>query len=100
MPCLGGAGIGYAVKSVPAVVESSEVVGQWLGALLLLYFGARTLRDAWMQSDDADAGEELEEAEESGGCAQSGRWSWCSRYWKCRRSSRREGNTPIGRAWG
>lgn len=56
-------GIGYAVKSVPAAVKSSEVLGQWLGAVLLLYFGLRTLRDAWSAPED-DA-EELEEAEES-----------------------------------
>ena len=56
-------GIGYVVKSVPSAVKSSEVLGQWLGAALLVYFGVRTLRDAWAQSDDAD--EELGEARES-----------------------------------
>ena len=37
-------GIGYAVKRVPTVVESTEVIGQWVGAALLLYFGLRTLK--------------------------------------------------------
>jgi hypothetical protein len=36
--------IGYAVKRVPAAIESSEVLGQWLGAALLFYFGVRTLK--------------------------------------------------------
>jgi putative Ca2+/H+ antiporter (TMEM165/GDT1 family) len=54
-------GIGYAVKSVPSAVKSSEVLGQWAGAALLAYFGLRTLRDAWLQKDDA--GDELGEAE-------------------------------------
>ena len=55
--------IGYVVKSVPSVVKSSEVYGQWAGAALLLYFGIKTLRDAWQQGDDAD--EELGAANES-----------------------------------
>jgi putative Ca2+/H+ antiporter (TMEM165/GDT1 family) len=55
--------IGYAVKSVPSAVKSSEVYGQWAGAALLLYFGVRTLRDAWSHGDDAD--EELGAANES-----------------------------------
>lgn len=63
-------GIGYVVKSVPAAVKSSEVLGQWLGAALLVYFGIRTLRDALAQSDDA--GEELGEAEESVAEAEKG----------------------------
>ena len=68
--------IGYAVKSVPAVVKSSEVLGQWAGAALLLYFGVRTLRDAWQQSDDADeelgeAVESVEEAEKEGTISRS-----------------------------
>lgn len=73
--------IGYAVKSVPSAIKSSEVLGQWAGAGLLLYFGMRTLRDALRQSDDA--GEELEEAEESVAEAEaegsiSGRTTWKS----------------------
>ena len=56
--------IGYAVKSVPAVVRSSEVVGQWAGAALLVYFGVKTLKDAVMSGAGA-ADEELEEAQES-----------------------------------
>ena len=55
--------IGFAVKSVPTAVKSSEVFGQWLGAALLLYFGVRTLRDAWSQGEDV--AEEFGEAEES-----------------------------------
>ena len=57
--------IGFAVKRVPAAVESSEQIGQWLGAALLLYFGIRTLKDAWGQSGVGE-GDELEEAEQSG----------------------------------
>lgn len=63
-------GIGFAVKRVPAAVKSSEVVGQWLGAALLAYFGLRTLRDALKQEDGA--GEELGEAEESVAEAEKG----------------------------
>lgn len=55
--------IGYAVKSVPAAVKSSEVVGQWAGAALLAYFGIRTLQDALAQPEGS--GEELGEAVES-----------------------------------
>jgi putative Ca2+/H+ antiporter (TMEM165/GDT1 family) len=55
--------IGVAVKAVPTVVESSEAWGQWLGAILLAYFGLKTLKDAWMSP--SGAGDELEEAEES-----------------------------------
>lgn len=64
-------GIGYIVKSVPSVIESSEVFGQWLGAALLLYFGVTTLRDAWVQGDDdedeyGEARESVEKAEKGG----------------------------------
>ena len=55
--------IGYAVKSVPSVIKSSEVLGQWAGAALLVYFGIRTLRDALGQ--EGESGEELGEARES-----------------------------------
>ena len=55
--------IGFAVKSVPSAVKSSEVLGQWAGAALLVYFGIRTLRDSLKQADDA--AEELHDAEES-----------------------------------
>ena len=58
-------GIGYAVKRVPTVVESSEVLGQWAGAGLLVYFGLRTLRDAWEKTEEA-ADDELADAEEEG----------------------------------
>ena len=58
-------GIGYAVKRVPTVVESSEVLGQWAGAALLLYFGLRTLKDAW-DKGEAEADAELADAEEEG----------------------------------
>lgn len=58
-------GIGYAVKRVPTVVESSEVLGQWAGAGLLAYFGLRTLQDAWRKTEEA-ADDELADAEEEG----------------------------------
>lgn len=58
-------GIGFVVKRVPTVVESSEVLGQWAGAALLLYFGVRTLKDSWEKSEEA-ADEELADAEEEG----------------------------------
>lgn len=58
-------GIGFVVKRVPTVVESSEVLGQWAGAALLLYFGLRTLKDAWEKGEEA-ADEELADAEEEG----------------------------------
>jgi len=60
-------GIGYVVKRVPTVVESSEVLGQWAGAALLVYFGLRTLKDAWDKTEEA-ADDELADAEEEGEC--------------------------------
>lgn len=57
--------IGYAVKRVPTVVESSEALGQWAGAALLIYFGLRTLRDAWGKTEEA-ADDELADAEAEG----------------------------------
>ncbi|KAL4854083.1 H/ACA ribonucleoprotein complex subunit 4 [Chlorella vulgaris] len=65
-------GIGFAVKRVPTVVESSEALGQWAGAALLVYFGLRTLKDSWekveaVAADElADAEEEVESAEQVG----------------------------------
>ncbi|KAL4433738.1 hypothetical protein ABPG75_000179 [Micractinium tetrahymenae] len=65
-------GIGYAVKRVPTVVESSEALGQWAGAALLIYFGLRTLKDAWDKTEEAaddelaDAEAEVESAEQGG----------------------------------
>lgn len=59
-------GIGAVVKAVPATLEQSEAIGRWLGAALLLYFGVRTLQDAWAQPVDSGTGDELEEAEQSG----------------------------------
>jgi hypothetical protein len=35
-------------------------------ALLLAYFGVRTLHQAWLQPPDVSSGEELEEAEHTG----------------------------------
>lgn len=58
-------GIGYAVKRVPTVVESSEALGQWAGAALLIYFGLRTLKDAWDKGEEA-ADDELADAEAEG----------------------------------
>ena len=55
--------IGYAVQRVPTVVESSEVIGKYLSAASLLYFGLKSLKSAW-SSDDSDAGDEFIEAEE------------------------------------
>lgn len=63
MTCI-SVGIGAAVKAVPTAVESSEAVGQWLGAVLLAYFGIKALRDAW-KSPSGAGGDELEEAESS-----------------------------------
>jgi putative Ca2+/H+ antiporter (TMEM165/GDT1 family) len=58
-------GIGFAVKSVPAVVRHGEVLGQWLGAALLAYFGVRTLREAFAADGEAGSGDELGEAQVS-----------------------------------
>lgn len=74
-------GIGYAVKSVPTYVKSSEVLGQWLGAGLLLWFGLRTIKDAWSAPDDED-GEELEEAEQSVAEADKDRHMSTERPWR------------------
>ena len=83
--------IGFAVKRVPAAVESSEVLGQWAGAALLAYFGLRTLKDAWDKGGGGEAGaggkgEELADAEEQG--AGQGRVrGWGAgrggRVWRC-----------------
>ena len=56
--------IGYAVQKVPSVVESSEVIGRYLSAASLLYFGIRSLQSAW-SNDEKCSGEEFCEAEES-----------------------------------
>lgn len=55
--------IGYAVQRVPTIVESSEVIGKYLSAASLLYFGLKSLFTAATQGDST-AGEELSEAEE------------------------------------
>ena len=55
--------IGYAVQRVPTVVESSEIIGKYLSAASLLYFGVKSLINAATQGDTT-AGEELIEAEE------------------------------------
>lgn len=64
-------GIGYVVKRVPTVVESSEALGQWAGAALLVYFGLRTLKDAWDKTEEA-ADDELADAEEEVKSAEKG----------------------------
>ncbi|EFN51748.1 hypothetical protein CHLNCDRAFT_27561 [Chlorella variabilis] len=64
-------GIGFAVKRVPTVLESSEVLGQWVGAALLVYFGLRTLKDAWEKTEEA-ADDELADAEEEVKSAEKG----------------------------
>ncbi len=61
--------IGYAVQRVPTVVESSEILGKYLSAASLLYFGLVSLYTA-AKSGDATAGEELIEAEEQVGRAE------------------------------
>jgi threonine/homoserine/homoserine lactone efflux protein len=58
--------IGFVVKRVPAAVESSEALGQWAGAALLLYFGLRTLKDALARSEE-ESDDELADAEQEGG---------------------------------
>lgn len=55
--------IGYAVQRVPTVVESSEIVGKYISAASLLYFGLKSLFTAATHADST-AGEELTEAEE------------------------------------
>lgn len=64
-------GIGYVVKRVPASIETTEFLGQWLGAALLAFFGIRTLLDAW-QSEEKRADEE-KDAEKSRACDSVGR---------------------------
>ncbi|KAK9810370.1 hypothetical protein WJX72_009592 [[Myrmecia] bisecta] len=50
--------IGAAFKRVPEALKSSVPVGEYLGVALMLYFGVRTLKDAWqMPSEGADGGE-------------------------------------------
>ncbi|KAK9812387.1 hypothetical protein WJX73_006816 [Symbiochloris irregularis] len=50
--------IGYAFKSVPAALEGSLPVGKYLAVATMLYFGLRTLREAWkmpkLQNADSD----------------------------------------------
>jgi len=57
------------VQRVPTVVESSEILGKYLSAASLLYFGLVSLYTA-AKSGDATAGEELIEAEEQVGRAE------------------------------
>ncbi len=57
------------------------MLGQWAGAALLLYFGLRTLKDAWEKTEEA-ADDELADAEEEGaelGSRMAGQAGACGR---------------------
>lgn len=58
-------GIGVVFKNVPDQFSSSIPIGQYLGIALLVYFGLKTLKEAWDTPDDAEAGGELKDAESS-----------------------------------
>ncbi|KAK9865140.1 hypothetical protein WJX84_008219 [Apatococcus fuscideae] len=47
-------GIGYAFKCVPDAVKSSAPIGEYVGIALMLFFGARLLRDAWQMPAEED----------------------------------------------
>ncbi|KAL3146299.1 hypothetical protein ABBQ32_002998 [Trebouxia sp. C0010 RCD-2024] len=57
--------IGVVFKNVPKQLSSSIPIGQYLGTALLVYFGLKTLKEAWDTPDDAESGSELESAESS-----------------------------------
>lgn len=78
-------GIGYAFKHVPEVLTTSAPIGEYLGAAMMVYFGLRTLKDAWdrvKQESSDDEESELGEAEvevsaaEQGGKITSGQTRW------------------------
>ncbi|GMH32466.1 hypothetical protein BSKO_00300 [Bryopsis sp. KO-2023] len=80
-------GIGVLFNAVPDAMKQSVPVGEYLGVALLLFFGFRSLRAAWLakpagadgeekDGELADAEEALREAEESGKVA--GKTSWKS----------------------
>ncbi|KAL6779365.1 CMT1 [Auxenochlorella protothecoides x Auxenochlorella symbiontica] len=72
-------GIGYVVKRVPASIETTEFLGQWLGAALLAFFGIRTLLDAWQSEEkradeEKDAEKSLDVAVQTGKISARGSW--------------------------
>lgn len=58
-------GIGVVFKNVPDQFSSSIPIGQYLGIAFLVYFGLKTLKEAWDTPDDAEEGGELNAAESS-----------------------------------
>ncbi|KAK9844838.1 hypothetical protein WJX74_007461 [Apatococcus lobatus] len=61
-------GIGYAFKCVPDALKSSAPIGEYAGVALMIFFGARLLRDAWqMPNEEGDDGgnDEMESAQTS-----------------------------------
>mmetsp|Transcript_13327 Transcript_13327/g.40311 ORF Transcript_13327/g.40311 Transcript_13327/m.40311 type:complete len:352 (-) Transcript_13327:758-1813(-) len=68
-------GIGLTFARVPDFMKTSLPIGEWAGAALLVYFGLRTLRDAWQTPDEGE-GDELVSAQQSVDSAEtSGRMS-------------------------
>eukprot|EP00891_Asterochloris_glomerata_P000685 jgi/Astpho2/685/e_gw1.00013.117.1_t len=54
--------IGFMFKQVPDAIKGSVPIGEYLGIALLIYFGLRTLKDAY-DSDDAGGDDELSAAD-------------------------------------
>lgn len=73
--------IGIMFSRVPEFMKTGLPIAEWGGAALLVYFGFRTLRDAWKMPSDGANGEELVDAQSSIDSAEaSGRMSGKSKW--------------------
>ncbi|BDA41581.1 GDT1-like protein 1, chloroplastic [Coccomyxa sp. Obi] len=74
--------IGYGFKSVPDALKSSVPIGRYLSVACMLYFGFRTLQEAWQTPSESDeeGGElasaqlSLDEAEKKGSLETQTAW--------------------------
>jgi putative Ca2+/H+ antiporter (TMEM165/GDT1 family) len=78
-------GIGFAFKQVPDAIKGSVPIGEYLGIALLVYFGLRTLKEAWDSEDDGKKGEEEYEAAGEELTAAEKKWTgtaWWQRFFE------------------
>jgi putative Ca2+/H+ antiporter (TMEM165/GDT1 family) len=67
--------IGQSFRHVPEFLKSGLPIGEWASVTLLVYFGIRTIKDAW-ETEEGGEGEELVGAKDSVDAAEaSGRIS-------------------------
>jgi putative Ca2+/H+ antiporter (TMEM165/GDT1 family) len=58
-------GIGQSFRHVPEFLKSGLPIGEWASVALLVYFGIRTIKDAWDTPEGTEGGGELEGARDS-----------------------------------